>query len=128
MKRDDAPAGMTPVGWLISAALIVIAGIAYAATLLNVPLPAIAVGVVASLLAVFLLVTRRDRAPRVPTLREPSPADRSTGGAATAEPVLREPALDHPSPAERPQPQAAPLPENNQPRPGQTRSDHESNG
>ena len=82
---------MTPVGWLISAALVVIAGIAYAAMLLNVPLPAIGVGVAAALVALFVLVTRRERALRVPTLREPAPADQSSGSATTAEPALGEP-------------------------------------
>lgn len=54
---------MTPVGWFISAALVVIGGIAYAAVLLNVPLLAVAAGVIGALAGVFLLVTHRARAP-----------------------------------------------------------------
>ncbi|HET6680272.1 MAG TPA: hypothetical protein VFG84_03675 [Gemmatimonadaceae bacterium] len=119
---------MTPVGWLISAALIVIAGIAYAATLLNVPVPAIAVGVIAALVAVFMLVTRRGRELRVPTLHEPTPDDQTAGDSPRPAPELREPAPGDLSAGGRAPRETAPLPEHDRPRPDQSRSDHESHG
>ena len=78
---------MSGLGWAILGLLVIIAGLAVAAWLMNMPMLLIVAGVAIALLIVFLLVTRRSGRTRPVTgPAEPRPAPATPAGTAPGSP------------------------------------------
>ena len=78
---------MSGLGWAILGLLVIIAGLAVAAWLMNMPMLLIVAGVAIALLIVFLLVTRRSGRTRpVAGPAEPRPAPATPARSAPGSP------------------------------------------